>query len=273
MNSKIAILLPVYNAEEFLRECLDSMIAQTYTEWELFACNDGSTDSSLQILNEYAAEDRRITILDNPENMGVVKTLNRLLKVVPEDVDFIARMDADDIALPDRLEKQIHYMQKNPHIDIVGGQLEIIDEKNNTLGYRRYATDPITISKNSICANPLAHPTVFFRKELINVLKEYRNIPGCEDYDLWLRAIQNGAKPANLPDVILRYRISAGQIKQRDMKKSLYSTIKLQWKFLFCGKFFSFKALVHHLLVFGLFVFPDKILLKLFMKVTYRNNI
>ena len=96
MNEKTAILLPVYNAEEFLRECLDSIIEQTHNEWQLIACNDGSKDSSLQILNEYAPRDHRITILDNPENMGIAATRNRLLQNIPENSEFIALLDSND---------------------------------------------------------------------------------------------------------------------------------------------------------------------------------
>ncbi len=269
--AEITVIMPVYNAEQFLESAVKSILSQTFANFEFLICDDCSSDDSGRILQVFANQDQRVKLCRNNKNIGVVATLNRLLTLASS--PYIARMDADDIALPDRLEKQYRFMQTNPHIDIIGGQLEIINETNDTIGYRRYATDSVTIKKNALCANPLAHPTVFMKKKLFDTLDGYRDIPGCEDYDLWLRAIKNGAKLANHPDVLLRYRISSGQIKQRNMKTSLYSTISLQQKYLFLREFFSLKALFFNLTELVLLIFPNSFLLQLFMKATYRKGI
>ena len=267
--AEISVIMPVYNAGSYLAQAVNSILTQTFTDFEFLICDDCSTDASGTILQQFAARDNRIKLFRNEKNSGIVVSLNKLLSHVSS--PYIARMDADDIAIPERLEKQYRYMQKNPHIHIAGGQLEVINEKNETLGYRYYSADPDKIFRNALCGNPLAHPAVIMRKQFIESLGGYRDVCGCEDYELWLRALQNGAILTNLPDVLLRYRINSGQIKQRDMKRTLWSTIALQQKYLFTGRLFSFKALLYNWAEIVLLLCPNKMLLKLFMKMTYRK--
>ena len=120
MTARLAVLLPVWNAEKYLRECLDSILDQSYRDFVLFACDDGSTDSSLAILREYAAGDARVRILVNPHNQGIVATRNHLLAEIPENVDFAAWIDADDVMFPDRLKRQLDYLDSHSEIGGVG---------------------------------------------------------------------------------------------------------------------------------------------------------
>ncbi len=165
--SGTVILLPVCNAEKFLRECLDGIVGQTFRDFRLIACNDGSRDSSPEILREYAARDARITVLDNPKNLGIVATRNRLLEALPEDAEFVAWIDADDVCLPDRLERQRAFLAAHPEIGGVGSALEIIDEDSRRTGSRPYPCGAAEIRKLLPRTNVLAQPAMMLRREVL----------------------------------------------------------------------------------------------------------
>ena len=260
--------MPVYNAEKFLQQAIDSILQQSFTEFEFLICDDCSCDSSNEILRQAAMADSRIKLLHNDKNSGVTYTLNKLLREAAS--PFIARMDADDIAISNRLQLQYDFMQKNPEIAVAGGDLEIINESGENIGKRCYPRTYQDIKSSIICRSPLAHPSVIMRKDVIDKLNGYLEQRGCEDYYLWLRIVEKGFKIANLPETLLRYRLSANQIKQRDMKKSLFSTINLQRRYIFKQGFFSFKALCFLIAEHGLLLLPNKWILKLFTRVTYK---
>ncbi len=266
--AQISVIMPVYNAEKFLLQAIDSILHQSFADFEFLICDDCSSDNSPAILQQAAAADARIKIFRNEKNSGVTCSLNRLLQEAS--APLIARMDADDIAMPKRLELQFEFMQNHPATAVAGGDLEIIDENNNTLGMRYYSRSWQEIKKQMMCRSPLAHPSVIMRKNVIDQLGGYLEQPGCEDYYLWLRIAENGYELANLPETLLRYRLSANQIKQRNMKKSLLSTIRLQKKYIFKRGFFSIKALCIMIAEHGLLLLPNKLILKLFSRVTYK---
>ena len=266
--AQISVIMPVYNAEKFLLQAIDSILQQSFADFEFLICDDCSSDNSPAILQQAAAADARIKIFRNKKNSGVTCSLNRLLQEAS--APLIARMDADDIAMPKRLELQFEFMQNHPATAVAGGDLEIIDENNNILGMRYYSRSWQEIKKQMMCRSPLAHPSVIMRKSVIDQLGGYLEQPGCEDYYLWLRIAENGYELANLPETLLRYRLSANQIKQRNMKKSLLSTIRLQKKYIFKRGFFSIKALCIMIAEHGLLLLPNKLILKLFSRVTYK---
>lgn len=234
--TEISVIMPVYNAGNFLQQAIDSILQQSFTDFEFLICDDCSNDSSSEILQQAAKRDTRIKLLYNDKNCGVTFTLNKLLAHAT--APLIARMDADDVAEPERLSLQYDFMLKHPETAVAGGNLEIIDEENSSIGKRIYPQSFKAIKKVMMCQNPLAHPTVIMRKNVIEKLGGYQEQVGCEDYYMWLRVVENGFELTNLPETLLRYRLSANQIKQRDMKKSLYSTIKLQKKYIFKRGFF-----------------------------------
>lgn len=272
MKNKIAILLPVYNAEQFLSECLESILQQTYTNWLLFACDDGSKDNSLTILKEYAAKDERITFFENPSNLGIVGTRNRLLDVIPEDVDIIALMDSDDVCFPDRLVRQLDYLKNHPEVGCVSSCLEIIDENSVTTGYRHYPCDAEVIRKILPRTNVLAQPAMMLRKEVIIKTGKYAiDCPVCSDYEYWLRVLEH-FDFANLSDPVIRYRISKGQIKQRKLKQSLLVSLAIQRNY--------YKRIHRMMPALGifkqcagmiLFFLPSWLILKIFTLLTYKK--
>lgn len=268
--SEISVIMPVYNAGKYLSLAIKSILNQTFSDFEFLMCDDCSSDDSNKIMQDFASLDRRIKILKNEQNSGVAVTLNHLLAAATS--PLIARMDADDIADPERLAKQYAFMQDNPDIDIAGGQIEIIDEYGETTGKRLYLTDCGKIKADILCRNPLAHPTIIMRSSVIKSIGGYNDICGCEDYDLYLRAVEKGFKLTNMPDILLHYRISSGQVKQRNMKSSLLSTIRLQRKYIFRQKFIPVKALCYFFAEHILLLLPNKILLKLFAFFTFEKK-
>lgn len=270
---KLTVLLPVYNAEKFLPECLDSICNSTYRDFELIVCNDGSNDRSLHILRQYAAKDPRIRVLSNSENLGIVKTRNRLLSEVPEDTDFVAWMDADDICFSERFQKQLDYLMEHPSISGVGSALEIIDENSELTGRRNYPITDSEIRKRMPMCNVLAQPAMLLRHDIIRRIGDYSaSCPVCEDYEYWLRAIDR-FDFANLPEPLLRYRISKQQIKQRKLKKTLAITMLLQRQYYQRNdRRMPLSGIIRQICGFMLLILPVDWVLKLFVLFIYQKK-
>lgn len=221
MNELITVILPVYNGEKYLRESILSILNQTYRNFELIIINDGSTDSSLEVIREYEKQDSRIIVISR-ENRGLISTLNEGIKKA--NGKYIARMDQDDICLPERFKKQIEFMKKN-NIILCGTYTKIIDENNN---YIRDGIVPIThdeiLKKLYQSSNPFFHPSVIFKK-VDNIF--YNELAhNCEDYELWLKYIEIG-KVANLSEYLLKYRIELNSITNSGRYISFYNVSNL----------------------------------------------
>jgi len=220
----VSVLLPCYNVEKYVEETFDSLLNQTYTNFEIVAINDCSTDSTLKILNGLAEKDKRIKIYNNESNLKLIKTLNRGIDLCRG--EYIARMDADDIAMPERLEKEVNFLEENKDYDIVSTQFATFrtgssktDLHFNPLKYEELQS--YLIFKSGIC-----HPASMMRKRLFTELglrfdEEYLHV---EDYALWSKALYV-TKLANLGgEPLLLYRVHGSQIS------SLYEDIQLENK-------------------------------------------
>lgn len=198
----ISVLLPIYNAEAYLKESLNSILKQTVTNFEIIALDDGSQDASLQILKEIQSQDSRIRIEQNEKNLGLIATLNKGLQYCS--APFTARMDADDLIATTRFEKQLEFLNANPDYAAVSSLMEEFDENGNTkkITYRQSYQD---IKNASLFYSPVSHAASIFKT---NVLKElgYRSeYKYAEDYDLWFRLLQNH-KVGVVPEVLYYYR-------------------------------------------------------------------
>ena len=269
--ARIAVLTAVCNAEKFLRECLDSVLAQSHPDFELLVCDDGSRDGSLAILREYAAGDARIRVLENPENLGISATRNRLLSELSEQTEFVAWLDADDVMTPDRLSRHLAFLTEHPEIGGVGSSLEIIDENSRTVGYRHYPTGAKDIRKIMFRRNVIAQSSLMLRRDVIRETGFYSTrYPVCEDYDYWLRVLQK-YDLANLSEPVLRYRMSPDQSKQSKLKCTLRNTMAVQKKYLF-GRNFRF----FNILFFGaeclLLLVPSAVVLAIFKKMHHSTR-
>lgn len=211
---QISVLLPAYNAEKYLAESVQSILTQTYTDFELLLLDDGSTDRTPTIAADLAKTDPRIRVITNPRNLGLSRTLN--LGIAQSKADLIARMDADDISLPTRFAKQVEYLQTHHHIGVVGGNREFITaDGNSTLQPTKCKPNPQLA--DLLRENKLAHPTVMFRKSLVQQVGGYDTLfHHSQDYELWCR-LAKITNLANLPDCLVKYRLHAESMGEKNL--------------------------------------------------------
>jgi len=166
MIPSVSVIMSVYNGERYLREAIDSILTQTYTDFEFVIINDASTDASSGILAKYATHDSRIILLQNDTNLGLTKSLNIGLRLARG--RYIARQDADDISLPHRFERQVRYLDEHPETMLLGAQCLLIDAQGMPIADRsHFPTTEMTIRWYLLADNAIAHPTVLFRRSLI----------------------------------------------------------------------------------------------------------
>jgi hypothetical protein len=206
----VAVLMSVYNAERHVADAVRSILAQTFCDFEFLIVDDGSSDRSAEIVSAFAASDPRIRML-RQANRGLIASLNRLLGEAR--APLVARMDADDISLPTRLERQVAFLHGHPDHGVVGTNTHELDEQGTVFEcVTLHPLDHHGIVEAMERRSPICHPSVMMRREAILDVGGYR-LPyrHCEDYDLWLRLLDR-TRLANLPDRLLLYRRSAGQI-------------------------------------------------------------
>lgn len=209
-SPRVTVLLPVYDAERFLAEAVESILAQSHRDFELLAIDDGSRDGSLALLERYARSDTRVRIV-RQTHQGVTATLNAGLALARG--ELIARMDADDVALPQRLELQIASLDREPDVACVGCAYEVIDVKGRRLGVAKPPCDSVGIEAAALLgSSPIIHSGALYRRESVLAIGGYdASVPIAQDYDLWLR-LMDVSRLANLPDVLLRVRYDASSI-------------------------------------------------------------
>lgn len=200
----VSVVMPVYNAGRFLSVAVNSIVEQTFRDWEMICVNDGSTDGSGKLLDHFALKDNRIRVVHQP-NTGIVGALNRGCELARG--PLICRMDSDDISIPERMEKQLAFLRRSPHCVAVGGSILEIDTDGDPLCCSRLPQGHADIEQNLLNRRTgLYHPTTMIRTEALRAVGGYRiEYQWVEDHDLWLRLAQRG-QLANLNEVVLCYR-------------------------------------------------------------------
>lgn len=215
---KVSIIMGIYNCESTLKESIESIINQTYTNWELIMCDDCSKDNTYNLAKEYAAKyPNKIKLLKNEKNITLGPTLNRCIELVQG--KYIARQDGDDISTPDRLEKQIEFLEKNNQFDLVSTAMSIFDE-NGEYGVRKLKSEPQ--GKDLMKGSVFAHATVVIKSDSMRYLNGYSNEmkkKQVEDYDLWFRFFENGYKGYCLDDVLYKVREDRNAYKRKSIKR------------------------------------------------------
>jgi glycosyltransferase involved in cell wall biosynthesis len=208
-------LLPVYNGEPYLREAVESVLAQTFSDFELLALDDGSADRSLAILREYEAKDERVRVISR-ENRGLVPTLNELIAQARG--RYLARMDADDICLPERFERQAAFLDGQAEHVAVGGWVELMNADGLPIGIIRPLGSHEEIDPAHLKGfTSIWHPASLIRASAMAQIGGYHDeFKHAEDLDLWLRLGEIG-KLANLPKVVLRYRLQEKSVSQENV--------------------------------------------------------
>jgi len=226
-NKLVSVIIPVYNVELYVKEAIQSIQNQTYTNLEIIVVDDGSNDNTYKIVNELRKQDNRIKLYKNEKNLKIVKTLNRALSL--SNGEYIARMDGDDISLPDRIEKKVKFLEEYNEYDLVGCSMKAIDTNGREIGQTTHYADEKLLLTTLEYVTPVSHIWVA-RKSVYNKLNNYREISGVEDYDFLLRITSLGLKYTNLENYF-GYLVRLGRegntisnfgLKQRKMHSYAY---------------------------------------------------
>jgi len=274
-NPLVSIIMPVYNAGNFLVEAISSVKKQTYKNWELIAVNDGSFDNSWIILKKLAKEDKRIKIFNLKKNYGLGYAANFAIKKAKG--KLLARFDADDIMPKNRLKLQVNYLLKNPSIVAVGGQCIMIDEKNKKIRKKTFPLTDKEIRKMAFVMMSLQAGTMMINR--INLPKDFEfystNHHYFEDHELLFKLLLLG-KVANLPNNLLYYRQHFNNsTKKVNVKKIFFSLLKLRVEAVIKGLTPDFKGIIINLAQLILvFFLPEKIIKKLyfFLRITLNKS-
>jgi Glycosyl transferase family 2 len=215
---RVSVVMPVYNAESYLEEAIESVLGQTLEQLELVAVDDGSKDGSRAILERFARMDRRVTIVANERNLGMSGARNRGWRAARS--PYIASLDADDVALPRRLSRQVDFLDAHPNVAAVGGAAVTIDAAGRHISTRRYPTSNRVIRSALLRHNCLAHSAVTMRRSAVEAVGGYRFRNASDDYDLWLR-LSPRFPLANLSEPVVLHRLHPNQESVRTVERQV----------------------------------------------------
>ena len=226
-NKLVSVIIPVYNVEKYVEEAIQSILNQTYKNLEIIVIDDGSKDSTYQLVKKLQKKDNRIKLYKNEKNFKIVKTLNLALSLA--NGEYIARMDGDDISAPDRIEQKVQFLEDNNEYDLVGCSMKAIDTQGNNIGQTIHFQNENLLLKTLKYVTPVSHIWVA-KKSIYDKLNGYREISGVEDYDFLLRMTSKGFRYTNLEDYFGYFvrlgregnTISSFGVKQRKMHLYAY---------------------------------------------------
>lgn len=208
----VSIVMPAYNAAKYIEEAIQSIIDQTFSDFEFIIVDDCSNDETWEIITKYSKKDGRLVAIKNSENLKISATLNK--GILASKGKYIARMDADDWSYPDRIEKQVRFMESHPEIGISGGYVEFCNTQMDFVNQRTYPLVDSDIRKKLFRYSPFCHATTIYRSVLVKKAGLYDiNLYDAEDYDLYFR-LGNLAKFANLPVILYKVRMRSDSISQ-----------------------------------------------------------
>lgn len=227
-SKKVSVIMGVYNCENTVKESIDSIINQTYTNWEFIICDDGSSDNTYKIALEYAHQyPDKIRLIKNEKNLRLAATLNHCLEYATG--EYVARMDGDDISLPARFKTQVAFLNANPQYQVVGTQMITFNETGDQ-GIRGGIEKP---DKTYLrYTTPFAHATIMMRKDAYDKLAGYKvdkEITRCEDVDLWFRFFKEGLQGYNIPIPLYKVREGIQDFKRRKLSYAI-NTAKVCYK-------------------------------------------
>ena len=227
---KISLIMSVYNGEDYLSEAIESVLNQTLKEFELIVINDCSSDSTSEILNKYAELDDRVKVHTNEVNLRLPASLNKAMSFAQG--KYIARMDADDICLPERLEKQYKFMEENPHIALSSCKFMTLKNGVISSGGCGGKTDKESIKALLLVTNPILHPGIIAKADVIRTLGYDKNFTCTEDMELWTRFVMAGHDAQIMPEYLMIYRLHDKQITETTLEKQHKEVVAIQRKYL-----------------------------------------
>lgn len=212
---KVSVIMSVFNSEKYISDCIRSILNQSYKDLEFIIVNDASTDGTYSIIEQFAEKDKRIRVIKNIENKGLTYNLNRAIEI--SDGDYIARMDSDDISVPERLEKQVSYLDENKNIDICGSWSYLIDSENHLRFCAKRPCNDKEIKGQMLFGNPITHSSVMMRRTAFDV-KYDESFRTMQDYKLWVDWSER--KFYNIPEYLLLYRINNQGVSKTERKNA-----------------------------------------------------
>lgn len=225
----ISVHIPAKNAERYLVECLDSVLSQSYPNFEVLVGDDRSEDGTRQLVAGYASRDPRIRLFSHNGPPGSSSCRNLLLRHARSDARYIAVLDADDICLPGRLEHQLQYLEEHQDLALLGTAIEYMNRESKIIGRRNYPVTPAQVQRTKLIYNPFAASSVMMRTQVVRSLGGYEEgRQRLDDYHLWLRMLDR-YKGANLPEALVRYRL-LGTEKAKKAKLALREGCRLKLK-------------------------------------------
>ncbi len=227
---KISLIMSVYNGEDYLAETIESVIKQTFKEWEFIIINDCSNDKTSEILDKYSLIDSRIKVHTNETNLRLPSSLNKALSIA--EGKYIARMDADDICLPDRLKKQYDFMEANPNVDLSSCRFLTLKNGVYSSGGCGGKGDSESIKALLLVTNPILHPGIIAKADVIKELGYDKNFTCTEDMELWTRFVLNGKRVEILSEYLMIYRLHDKQITETTLEKQRKEVINVQKNYL-----------------------------------------
>lgn len=221
------MIMGVYNCADTLEEAIESLLCQTFTDWELIMCDDGSSDSSVSVARRYAESRDNILLIENDKNMGLPFTLNRCLEFAES--EYIARMDGDDVSVRDRFEKEVAFLDNNPEYALVSCEMIHFDSSGDW-GISRYVEKPEI--KDFLKKSPFCHAGVIMRRQALNDVGNYtvsEDLRRGQDYWLWHKFYRAGYKGYNIQEPLYKMRDDSDAVKRRTIKSSI-SGMRTEWK-------------------------------------------
>ena len=229
MKPDISVIMSVYNGETYLIEAIQSVINQTFKNWELIIINDCSTDSTAEILADFSQKDERIKVHTNEVNLKLPASLNKAISLCCG--KYIARMDADDICLPDRLEKQYKFMEENSDVALSSCRFMTVKNGVYMSGGAGGRCDNKALGAMLLVANPILHPGVIAKSEVLKSFNYDTTLTCTEDLELWTRLVMNNQKIQILPECLLIYRLHDKQITSTTLERQHTEVLKIQNKY------------------------------------------
>jgi len=262
-NPLVSVVMPAYNSEKYISEAIESILNQTFKDFEFIIINDGSTDSTPNIIDKYARLDKRIIVLNNEKNLNIAESRNRGVEIAKG--KYIATMDSDDRALPDRLKNQFEFLESNKDIAISIGNINIMDGKGVFQYTRNYPVADKDIRSKVYRFNPFPNPTIMCRREVYEKNGKYNNayVP-IDDFDFWLRA-GTQFKFGNCGNIVLDYRVASKSASHGKIRLTEKITFKLRWKAFKLGYKFTVVDVFFNLFhLFSFALLPSKLKVRIF---------
>lgn len=231
----VSVIMPAYNADKYIGNAIESILKQSYNNFEFIIVEDGSTDSTLNIIKNFKNRDKRIILIKNKENEGVTRSLNKALKLSKG--KYVIRMDADDWSYPKRFESQIKLMEEHPEVVVSGSYVEVCNDKLKTKYIRRYHCDDVTIRKHLFRYSPFAHPATIWKAAILKRERYDDRVNFCEDYELYFRVGKLG-KFMNLSQPLLKLRMHPNSVSVKVSNFQLKTTVLIRFNAVLLHKYY-----------------------------------